>query len=196
MSSIIDTATPVDDAAIPLPVGIALFVIPLLWGCHMWLRLRPKLSDGVEQVFHGVYMALVAYPMGILIPHAKIKKVMGLAHGVALIQAALLITMGGAWHTTFGFEDKSRASVMAKWINLYGFWINTFGMMWGAATGAKDLFYVTKEFVNYQAPPHIEAVLHILLKSQGLCNVISTVLIMKQMASKYETNIKDDKKNA
>ncbi len=114
---------------------------------------------------------------------------MALTHGASLIQSVILMAMGAMWHSTFGFEDKSQNSKWAKWINLYGMWANSFGILWGAVFGAKDLFYVTKEMVSYQAPEWAEAVLHVLLKSQGLCNIIAYVMIIKQF-SKTLTSVK------
>jgi hypothetical protein len=175
-----------DPAAMPILLAASLPVGFFLWGFVTWMRLRPKLTDGSEQIYHGLLMALVAYPLGLLIPHARIKKAMALAHGASLLQAALLIILGQAWHDTFGYVDKSRSSVAAKWINLWGMWGNTFGIVWGAVFGAKELLYVTKFFVEYQAPPWAEAVMHVLLKSQGLCNMVSFVLVMKQFAKKIE----------
>jgi len=131
-------------------------------------------------------MSLIAYPLGLAIPHAKMKKAMSLAHGVALLQGAVLIACGLAWHSAFGFVDKTTVSVWVKYINLYGMWGNTAGILWGAIMGAKDLFYYSKDYVSYQAPPWQENVQHIVLKSQGLCNMIAMVMIMKQMAATIE----------
>jgi len=177
------TASTMDPAAVPLPVAIALPIILLVWGSIKLSYITPLMTDGQEQIFHGVLMSLIAYPLGLAIPHAKIKKVMSLAHGASLLQGSILVAYGLAWHTAFGFVDKSSASTWAKYINLYGMWGNTIGILWGAITGAKDLFYWTKDSVSYQAPNWQEVTLHILLKSQGLCNIIAMIMILKQMSA-------------
>lgn len=175
-----------DPAAVPLPVAICLPASFFLWGLITWIRLLPQMTDGQEQVLHGVFMWLVAYPLGLAIPHAKIKKAMSLVHGVSLLQGAILIVCGLAWHSTFGFQNGTSVSAWAKYINIYGMWGNTGGILWGAIMGATDLFYYTKDSVSYRAPRWIENVMHIVLKSQGLCNIIATIMIVKQFITTIE----------
>jgi hypothetical protein len=174
-----------DPAAVPLPVAILLPTSFLLWGLAIFFS-SPSMTDGQEQIFHGVLMHLFAYPLGLCIPHAKIKKAMALAHGASLLQGTILVVCGMAWHETFGFVDGTSYSLWTKYINLYGMWGNTFGILWGAIMGASDLFYVTKESLDHRGPDWIENILHGVLKSQGLCNIISCVMIIKQFVSTIE----------
>ena len=144
------------------------------------------MDDGQEQLYHGIYMTLVAYPLGLAIPHARIKKAMSLAHGASLLQGISLMVCGLAWHSTFGFVDGTPVSVWAKYLNMYGMWGNTAGILWGATAGATDLFYTTKDTVAYRAPRWVENIQHVVLKSQGLCNIIATVMILNQLVSTIE----------
>ena len=69
---------------------------------------------------------------------------------------------------------------------MYGMWGNTVGILWGAIAGATDLFYTTKDTVKYRAPRWVENVMHIALKSQGLCNIVATIMILNQFVSTIE----------
>ena len=71
-----------DPAAVPLPVALLLPAALLLWGASVLARLGSVMSDGEEQTAHGVVMMLFAYPLGLAIPHARIKLAMKAAHGV------------------------------------------------------------------------------------------------------------------
>ena len=175
-----------DPAAVPLPVAILLPLGFFLWGLGTWIRLMSKMDDGQEQLYHGIYMTLVAYPLGLAIPHARIKKAMSLAHGASLLQGISLMVCGLAWHSNFGFVDGTPVSVWAKYLNMYGMWGNTAGILWGATAGATDLFYTTKDTVAYRAPRWVENIQHVVLKSQGLCNIIATVMILNQLVSTIE----------
>jgi hypothetical protein len=172
-----------DPAAVPLPVAILLPLAFFVWGNITWIRCRSNMTDGEEQIYQGIFMCLFAYPLGLAIPHAKLKRAMSLCHGVSLLQGTKLVACGLAWHSAFGFTDGTPVSVWAKWINLYGMWGNTFGTIWNAVTGATDLLYITKDTVSYRAPRWAENVQHIILKSQGLCNMIAMVMILQQMAA-------------
>ena len=176
-----------DPAAVPLPLAILLPAGFFLWGLVTWFRLMSNMTDGQEQVYHGIYMSLFAYPLGLAIPHARIKKAMSLAHGVSLLQGVTLIACGLAWHSTFGFDDGTSASRWAKYLNMYGMWGNTAGILWGAMAGATDLMYTTKDTVAYRAPRWVENVEHVVLKSQGLCNIIATIMIFNQFVSTIES---------
>jgi hypothetical protein len=172
-----------DPAAVPLPLAIILPLAFFGWGCIQWIRCRSHMTDGQEQIYHGILMCLVAYPLGLAIPHAKLKAAMSLCHGVSLLQGTKLLACGLAWHShsAFGFTDGTPASVWAKWINLYGMWGNTIGILWIAVMGATDLLYKTKDLVSYRAPRWVENVQHVILKSQGLCNIVAMIMILKQM---------------
>ncbi len=75
---VVNSAT--DPAAVSLPVAILLPTGFLFWGILTWNRLASKMDDGQEQIFHGVLMSLIiAYPLGLAMPHAKIEKAMSLA---------------------------------------------------------------------------------------------------------------------
>ena len=171
---------PLDPAAVPLQVAILLPASLLLYGLSKLWFASSSLTDGHQQIGHGVVMWLFAYPLGLGIPHVKIKKAMALTHAASLLQGTILVVCGYLWHDTFGFVDGSTTSTMAKQVNLYGMWGNTVGCLWSAVMGASDLLYVTKGSVTYVAPQWVENVLHIVLKSQGLCNVISVVMILNQ----------------
>ena len=177
-----------DPAAVPLPLAILLPTGFFLWGLVTWLRLMPNMTDGQEQVYHGIYMSLFAYPLGLAIPHARIKKAMSLAQGASLLQGVTLIACGLAWHSTFGFDDGTSASRWAKYLNMYGMWGNTAGILWSAMAGATDLLYTTKDTVAHRSPHRwVENVQHVVLKSQGLCNIIATIMIFNQLVSTIES---------
>jgi len=175
-----------DPTALPLPAAIGLPCVLFLLGAFHWVKARSRgqMSDGNEQILHGLWMTLFGFPLGLLIPYAIIPKAVSLAHGVALLQGVFLIAMGSIWHSHFGFVSGERLSVIAKWFNLYGFWFNLFGILWGAFTGAKDLFYLSKGAVDFQASPEFELVLHFLLKSQGICNLIAFVIVIHQFTQR------------
>jgi len=185
MSSSSGTEESSDLAIVPFAVAAGLPAITLVWGLHLWLKLRRKMDDGSKQVFHGLLMMLFAYPLGILIPHTVAPQPMKVAHSVSLLQAIFLVGLGSVWHTHIGFKSGERDSVVAKWINLYGFWFNSFGMIFGAFTGAKSLFYISAPFIQVEASPEHEAILQFVLKSQGTCNIIACVMMIRKMASKY-----------
>ena len=50
----------------------------------------------------------------------------------------------------------------------------------------QDLLYISKDYTSYRAPQWVQNVQHIVLKSQGLCNIAACVLILKQIATKIE----------
>ncbi|KAJ1496028.1 hypothetical protein T484DRAFT_1923999 [Baffinella frigidus] len=79
--------TPEDPANLPLPAASLITFILFLHGLVLYVQLKMagKLTDGTEQVFHGVWLFYVALPVGLLIPYAKIPAAVSLAHGVTLM---------------------------------------------------------------------------------------------------------------
>lgn len=171
-----------DPAAVPLPVALGIPTLLFFVGAVYWLQSRRFMDDGTEQIFHGVWMSLWVLPLGAAISHAKIPAAMSLVHGVSLLQGVFLIAIGSIWFTHLGFKQNEKTSFIAKWCMLWGFWSNTFGILWGAVTGAKDLFFKSKSSVPFQAPELHETILHILLKFQGICTLIAFLIILHQMS--------------
>ena len=84
-----------------------------------------------------MWLLYVVLPVGLLIPYAKIPAAVSLANGVALMAGVALIAFGLA-SETLGFVSSEPSSVAAKWTNLWGFWGNLLGCLWGGLGGAQD----------------------------------------------------------
>ena len=177
-----------DPTAVPLAVAVAVPTAILVWGCYLWFRLlsspeaHANFDAGSEHIFHGLFQFLFSLPLGLAIPHSKIKAAMSLVHGVTLLQAVCFLAIGLVW-PHIGFADGAPSATIVLWMNIIGFWGNTFGILWASVTGAKCLLYKSKESVAFQAPPAHEVVLNVMLKGQGLCNIVAGVMMMYTFAN-------------
>ncbi|CAE8603196.1 unnamed protein product [Polarella glacialis] len=179
----------VDAASVPLPVVVAVLalvgvLLPLRW---LWLgtparKRTPQESHARWHILAGLHQILFGLPLALLIPHARIPKAVALAHSIALIQGSMCVVFGLLWPSLKMPHWTSKATTA---INLYGFYFNIFGVLWGAFTGARDLLYVTKLLPDVAALPRLawaEAVLHVLLKTQGAANVVGVCLMSSYAA--------------
>ncbi|KAJ1456565.1 hypothetical protein M885DRAFT_517379 [Pelagophyceae sp. CCMP2097] len=179
-----------DTASVPLPVVVAVLglvgvLLPLRW---LWLaapqrKRTPQQSHARWHVLAGLHQILFGLPLALLIPHATIPKAVALAHSIALIQGTMCVAFGLLWPA---LKMPRRTSTATTAINFYGFYFNIFGVLWGAFTGARDLLYVTKLMPDVATLPRLawaEAVLHVLLKTQGAANIVGVCLMASYAAA-------------
>ena len=51
-----------------------------------------------------------------------------------------------------------------------------------AMTGAKELFYVSKDHITMDCTAHAEALVRFLLKPAGICNIVAVAMMVYQTA--------------
>ena len=180
-------STSTDPDALPFPVAWGIPLGLFCWSTWLWLRHRGRWNDAQELVFHGLAMFLISLHLGLLIPHAKVKKFMLLAHSIGLLQGLTLVVFGSIWNNFVGFDNAGRRrSAIAKWLLIYSFWAGTVADLLAAMTGAKELFYLSKyDLQNVQASEAAEMALQILLKPSGICNMVAVAMMLHQMANSH-----------
>mmetsp|Transcript_15267 Transcript_15267/g.48045 ORF Transcript_15267/g.48045 Transcript_15267/m.48045 type:complete len:186 (+) Transcript_15267:28-585(+) len=180
-----------DPAAMPLPVVLLVIVLvgvvlPLRWLLLSPARKRtPQEGHARMHILAGLHQILLGLPLALLIPYAQIPKAVALAHSLSVGQGTMCIVFGLLWPQ---LRMPPFTSNVTTWINLYGFYFNTIGVLWGAFSGSRDLLYVTKLMPAVASLPRVawmEAVLHVLLKSQGVCNVVGVCSMLAYAAGAF-----------
>lgn len=124
-------------------------------------------ADGAEAraiarslVWHGAALCLLGLVSGFTTMFAKAPTAALSAHGIGLLQGAMLFGLAGAWSLT-GLHG--RKAVLVKTALLIGFYANWLGVQLAALWSAKGMFKVSGAAMPGGALPWMEGVVAVLL---------------------------------
>jgi hydroxylaminobenzene mutase len=115
---------------------------------------------GRSLVWHGAALCLLGLLSGFTTMFAKAPTAALSAHGIGLLQGAMLFGLAGAW-PLIGL--RGRKALLVKATLLIGFYANWLGVQLAALWSAKGMFMVSGAAMPAGALPWMEAVVTVLL---------------------------------